>query len=200
LHLLPDNFFLAIWRLTQKKWWHALLPSFAKLVRYDSTQHLVILGEGELFSEMEEYIKKHSLSSNIHLLWIQKNTAFFYEHATTFVLPSLAETLGLVFLEALSFGVPIIAADIPALRLIHQVDEKENLQFPHKTEYGYLVSWNNSSVFLSPEEISEDESLYLALVEWIKVSFSPDVLRSRAEQFDIKRTIFLWKKLIKSYE
>lgn len=70
--------------------------------RYPSLAQLTVLEEG------------HRVVSLGHVS--QAELSWLYRHATMLLFPSLYEGFGSPLVEALSFGVPVLAADIPALR------------------------------------------------------------------------------------
>lgn len=74
---------------------------------------LIIAGE-------ESWDDSAQISTNPNLRFLGRVNDFelatLYHHAEAFVYPSLYEGFGLPILEAFAHGVPVIAADIPALR------------------------------------------------------------------------------------
>lgn len=78
----------------------------------DENTALVFLGDGELRSEMEAYIKINKLK-NVLLTGFknQSEVGKYFAAADVFVLPSTSETWGLVVNEAMNFGLPIILSD-----------------------------------------------------------------------------------------
>lgn len=82
--------------------------------RLPITPHLVFVGDGELYKELEGYARAHHIP-NVHFEGFQNQTelARYYTAADVFVLPSgLGETWGLVVNEAMCFKLPVIVSDV----------------------------------------------------------------------------------------
>lgn len=75
---------------------------------------LIMVGEGELRSEMEEYIKKHSLKQVILTGFVnQSKIAEYYAIGDVFVMcSSLGENWGLSVNEAMNFDLPLVLSDL----------------------------------------------------------------------------------------
>jgi glycosyltransferase involved in cell wall biosynthesis len=69
----------------------------------------VIAGRGSLQDELSRQIEALSLWDNVRLLGFRADATSLIHAADCFVLPSLAEPFGLVLLEAMSLGKPVIA-------------------------------------------------------------------------------------------
>ena len=91
--------------------------------------HLVILSPQDLFTEkIMAYLQQQNLTEKIHVV-SSGNTAdrvFFYRHAKALVHPSRSEGFGLPIVEAMYFGLPIIASDIP---IFHELMGDEYISF-----------------------------------------------------------------------
>lgn len=89
------------------------------LYRLSSFSHadgidVVIVGDGPQRQELAERLPAATFTGILH----GHNLARVYANADVFVFPSTTETLGLVLLEALASGLPVVAADSPASREI----------------------------------------------------------------------------------
>jgi glycosyltransferase involved in cell wall biosynthesis len=91
-----------------------------------------MIGTGELFNEIENYIKTNNIK-NIELLGFKNQTELipYYENANLLIMSSKSsnETWGLVVNEAFSFGIPAIVS--------HQCGCKDDLIEEGKTGYTY---------------------------------------------------------------
>jgi glycosyltransferase involved in cell wall biosynthesis len=108
---LNKNIILTSGKYIPKKRPMDLLNAFHLL--NDENAALVFLGDGELRSEMEEYIKLNKLN-DVYLTGFKNQSEIgrYYSSADIFVLPSGAgETWGLVVNEAMNFSLPLILSN-----------------------------------------------------------------------------------------
>lgn len=99
--------------IDQKGQWH-LIRAFSEAKKINKDLKLIILGEGELESFLSKLIKGFDLENDVYLLGWQENPFKFLARSKLFVLSSLWEGLGIVILEALACGVPVISSDCMA--------------------------------------------------------------------------------------
>lgn len=120
---------LTIGRLTQQKGQWILLEAMTKFDDIYPDAELTILGEGEMREELERVAKRLRIDGRVKFAGKVSNPQEYLKDADLFILPSIYEGLGVVLLEAMSVGVPVIASDIPA---VDEVIENENngLLFP----------------------------------------------------------------------
>lgn len=104
---------LAVGRLTQAKDFNTLLKAFSHLHQRHSAR-LVILGEGELRSELENFIKKNKLDDAVDLPGFVDNPYAFMRCSSMFVLSSQFEGLPSVLIEAMACGTPVVSTDCPS--------------------------------------------------------------------------------------
>jgi glycosyltransferase involved in cell wall biosynthesis len=102
-------------RLTKQKGHRYLLEAFARVQSRHDCARLLIAGDGEMRGELERITRKLGLEKKVKFLGIREDTADIYHVLDIFVHPSLWEGFGLVFLEAMSFSLPIIATKVSAI-------------------------------------------------------------------------------------
>lgn len=73
---------------------------------------IVLVGDGELYSTIANYIAEHSLQGNIELLGARNDVADILHDFDVFVLPSLAEGIPLTILEAMATALPVISTRV----------------------------------------------------------------------------------------
>lgn len=76
---------------------------------------VAIIGDGELRNEFIKTIEENSLGENITLYGFRKNPYAIMKNAKLLLLPSLWEGFGLVAVEALSLGVPVVCSGVGGL-------------------------------------------------------------------------------------
>ena len=105
--------FLAVGRLTAQKDFANLIKAFA-LVRQSKPARLIILGEGELRSELEQLVDKLRISEDVDLPGFASNPYSYMSQARCFVLSSRYEGLPTALIEAMACGCSIVSTDCPS--------------------------------------------------------------------------------------
>ena len=116
---------------------------------------LEIIGDGEEYKNIYDYINKYKLKNNIRLLgFIKKHQEVmdYIKRAYIFCLPSIVEGFGIVTIESLAQGVPVILADLP---IHHEITENKGVIFFDPKNYIDLAD--------KLENVWEDEILYKKL-------------------------------------
>jgi glycosyltransferase involved in cell wall biosynthesis len=110
-------FILFIGTIQPRKNIPCLIQSFAEICQ-QIPHNLVIAGAPGNDSQLvDELIIRHGLESRVIKLGYisDKQRSALYQHAEVFVYPSKYEGFGLVILEAMSYGVPVITSDNSSL-------------------------------------------------------------------------------------
>ncbi|NEP62513.1 MAG: glycosyltransferase [Symploca sp. SIO2G7] len=102
--------FLAAGRLTLQKDYETLLRGFAVL-RQQMSARLVILGDGPMRAPLEALVKDLGVETDVLLPGFVDNPYAYMGRASAFVLSSVWETFGMVLVEALACGCPVISTD-----------------------------------------------------------------------------------------
>lgn len=87
-----------------------LLSAFAKALRKRPEMTLLLIGDGDLRPQIEEYISTNGLEKNVILLGRRSDVDKLYQAMDIFVLPSLFEGLPVTLVEAQSSGLPCFAS------------------------------------------------------------------------------------------
>ena len=109
-----EKLVVAVGRLTYVKGFDLLLSAFAGVAEKYPDWNLVILGEGELRSELEVQREQLGLSQRVLMAGQLANPFPLMRRAQLFVLPSRTEGFPNVLIEAMACGLPVIAADCPS--------------------------------------------------------------------------------------
>lgn len=152
--------FLAVGRLTAQKDFSNLIRAFAQL-REQTTARLIILGEGELRTELTALAEHLGVSDDIDLPGFADNPYGYMKRATAFILSSRYEGLPTALIEAMACGCPVVSTDCPS-------GPQEILA---GGKYGSLVP------------IQDSKSLAREMLRVLKHPISPEILRQRAKIF-----------------
>jgi len=104
--------FLFSGKLIPKKHPLELLQAFENVVLQGAPAHLLVVGDGQLRLQCEQYVREHRLSVTFAGFVNQSQIAEWYAAADCLVLPSdSGETWGLVVNEAMACGCPALVSD-----------------------------------------------------------------------------------------
>jgi glycosyltransferase involved in cell wall biosynthesis len=111
---LPKDYFFCCSRLIEGKNIDRMIDAFHRYRRTSeqTAWDLVIAGDGPLRDVIECQIRSLSLTQYVHLLGRQTYDQLprLYASAGGFIMPSLAETWGLVVNEAMAAGLPVLVS------------------------------------------------------------------------------------------
>lgn len=112
--LAPRRYVLLVSRLVPEKRHFDLLEAFAKAALTD--WKLVFVGASDHPDDYQKKLIEAASRAGAVMTGFQSGLALreLYAHAGIFVLPSSHEGLPIALLEALSYGLPVLASDIPA--------------------------------------------------------------------------------------
>ena len=80
--------------------------------------HLLLAGDGERRTMVEDFVEQEQLSQRVHFLGNRNDVANVLKAADVIVMSSRYEGLSLSSLEGLASGRPVVASDVPGLREI----------------------------------------------------------------------------------
>jgi len=124
-------------RLTKQKNQILLLEMFKELVKATDSR-LIILGEGELKEELEQYCLENNIREFVDFVGFVENPYSYFKNADAFVLSSIYEGLPTVLIEALACGCNVVSTDCPT-------GPREILQ---GDKFGYLCKVNDAADLL----------------------------------------------------
>jgi len=101
------NYLIGVGRLSPQKNFTRLIEIFNRL-KMDNFE-LIILGKGELETQLKKQIEEHNLISKVHLLGFKSNPYKYISKANIFCLTSDWEGLPQVIAEAMICKTPVIA-------------------------------------------------------------------------------------------
>ncbi len=104
---------MGIGRLTRQKDFHTLIRAFSE-VRKVRPCRLIILGEGTDLESLRSLARESGVSEAIDFPGFQKNPYAYLSRSNLFVLSSRWEGFGLVLVEAMALGIPVVSTDCPS--------------------------------------------------------------------------------------
>ena len=118
--VLETNRLVCVGRLNEQKGHLVLLEAARELAKKSVDFKLVLVGDGELRSQIEDLITQYNLQDRITITgWADSNEVRQHiVNSRAMVLPSFAEGLPVVIMEALALGRPVVStyiAGIPEL-------------------------------------------------------------------------------------
>jgi glycosyltransferase involved in cell wall biosynthesis len=175
---LKDKIILFFGSLVQYKGPDVLLKSFKVIKKEFPEVKLIFAGRGQMLTELQDMAKKFDLQEDVIFLGFveEDKKALYYKSADIFCLPStnMAESFGIVNLEAMASGIPLVGSNLGGIPDI--VKEGEN---------GLLAKPNDY------------QSLANALLRLLK----DEDLRQRMGNNGMKMvTVYSWDKIAKATE
>jgi glycosyltransferase involved in cell wall biosynthesis len=113
LSLGPDAFVIGyVGRLSREKGVGHLIEAAGLLKGHIREFKILLLGDGPQRAELEGLVRSLGLEKEVEFTGFQSDIASWLPAMDVFVLPSLTEGTPMALLEAMSFGVPVIASAV----------------------------------------------------------------------------------------
>ncbi len=139
-----EKLILFVGRLTHQKGCEYLIRAIPSAAKYDNVK-LVIVGDGYQKGELEYVASQTGESRRIHFTGFlpDGDVVDLMLSADVMVIPSVYEPFGVVALEALAAGVPVIASDVDGLGEIIKHEYNGILVYPRDSS---SISWGISRI------------------------------------------------------
>lgn len=109
---IEDDFVIGhVGRFSNMKNHSFLIDIFNCIQKEKNNSKLVLIGDGDLRSEIEEKVKRLDLTDQVLFLGVQANVFEFLNIFDCFVFPSIWEGLPVSLVEAQANGLPVLASD-----------------------------------------------------------------------------------------
>jgi glycosyltransferase involved in cell wall biosynthesis len=135
----------SVGRFTEQKGYEYLLRALERLVGQYPDLLVVLAGDGDLLHSLKELSNNLSIADHVRFLGWQKDTSTIYDALDVFVLPSLWETFGLVLVEAMAHGKPVVSTSVDAIPEIVENGQTGILVRPKNIDelYGAILNLMN---------------------------------------------------------
>jgi glycosyltransferase involved in cell wall biosynthesis len=135
-----------------------------------NTFEIHLLGQGELYEAVKTRIKNHQLEDHIKLHGVVYNVHDWYKVSDIYIHTAYYEPFGLVFLEAMASGLPVVC-----------LDGKGNRDIMEDGKNGYIIDEQNADTFAEwIYNLYTDQNLYSQISIYAQTF---------AKRFDIKLKI-----------
>jgi len=160
-----DGLFIMIGRLERRKHYDHAITAFKIVARHRPYYKLVIISDGPLKHELIRLIRRYSLERNVFLLGsVDEETKLeLLSRAEALIHLGYPEGFGIVILEALASGTPVVAYDVPPMNEV--------------------VKNGVTGILVEKDNIIE---LARAIMSINRYDFDLKMLRHSAERYDIK--------------
>lgn len=105
---------VALGSVSRRKGSDILLDAFGSVLEQVSEAHLYFVGNRN-WPELEQRVLEKAWRERVHMVGFDPQPHSYLREADVFVLPSRREPLGLVILEALEVGCPIVASHVDGI-------------------------------------------------------------------------------------
>ncbi|MDA3838155.1 MAG: glycosyltransferase [Candidatus Delongbacteria bacterium] len=197
-----DKTIINVGRLSRAKGqWH-LIRAFSKVLEQISNSKLLIIGDGDYSSYLNELITKLNLKNSVFLLGYQKNPFNYMKHSDLFVLSSIYEGFGLVLIEAMACGLPVISTNCRSgpEEIIADIYSDRTIADAVKEKYGILIPTPDGKEYKYSKPLTEEENILadeIILVLKNKELKNKYIAQSelRTKDFSSDNIIPQWEKL-----
>lgn len=162
---------LGVGRFVDFKRFSLLLSALARM---PEGVRLVLIGEGPLEADLKQQSNQLGIEDRVEFLGFTDNPYKYMWRADVLAHSSRAEGFGLVLVEALACGTPVVATDCPG-------GPSDILQ---DGEYGLLV------------DVGNPEALANAIADTLEHSPNSDRLVERAKDFDVSKVTDRYERII----
>ena len=143
--------FLAVGRFSrQHKGFDLLIEAFNLFSQHNSDWILDIVGEGREEKLYKDLITKYKLEDRVKIHPFTNDVQSYYSAAQIYVLSSRWEGFGLVLVEAMAHGLPIVSSDLPTSKEIMgdfgiYFKNGDIEDFAQRLEEATHIDWNQKS-------------------------------------------------------
>ena len=167
---------LTVGNLVDVKGHKYLIEAMGHITKHRSDVMCVIVGSGKLETQLRKKITDMNLEDHVRLIGSKPHNEIpvWMNACDVFVLPSLNESFGVVIVEAMACGKPVVASAVGGI-----------------TE---IITNNSLGVLCKPEDI---RALTDALEQAFDKDWNRDVIRTYAERYSLEE---IGKEIIRIYK
>lgn len=144
-----QNYIVHVGKFKPQKRHDVLIKAYAQA---NVSEQLVLVGTGDLMEQSKQLVKELGIEHKVIFTGFQKNPYPYIKHAKLMVLSSDFEGLGLVILEALALGIPVISTNCPSgpseILPVKYLVEVGNISALKNKIFSFLTLENNLEILL----------------------------------------------------
>lgn len=175
---LEKKTFIAVGRLSNEKRFNLLIENFKKFNIQNKEWKLQIYGDGPEKDNLKNLIKKLNLQEFVKINPFTNKIIEKYLDSSIYCMTSLGEGFGIVVIEAMESGIPVICYDIPSMKEILNDKCAIFVKDGHDDEYVTAML-----------ELASNEKLYKNLSNYSK---------TKAKDFYLENIGYEWENLFNS--
>lgn len=155
-----------------------LVGVFSEIAVLYSNVRLIIIGDGEEKSGIKRLIEKHQIENKVYMTGAitRERIKTYFEDSDCFVLPSSSETFGVVYIEAMATGLPVIATKCGGPEdfvnidngILIEIDNEIELFDAMKKMITSIDNYNSKSIAKNIKTKFSEESIALQIDEVYK--------------------------------
>ena len=182
---------ITVGRLSEAKGQQHLIRAFSSVVKEVPDSKLIIVGDGERRQYLEALVRDLDLTGRVFMIGSRDNPYKYMKNSDIFVLSSVYEGFGIVIIEAMACGLPVISSDCPS-------GPAEILS----GGCGVLVPVPDGKMYSASDPLTDEEkNLAAEIIKLLRDKNKQERLKElnllRAADFSVESVIPQWETLIK---
>jgi len=181
-------------RLAPEKNLDFLINCMVEVLKKDPEIHAMIVGLGPAEKMIKDIFKKTGLEKRLHLTGVlhYQDLVDAYFAMDVFAFTSLSETQGMVLVEAMAAGLPVVALDAPGARDI--IKDYHNGRLLSEMDQESFVDALIWALHRTPEELQTIKQLVRMTVQKYPISVSAKRMLEIYEKIRSRKSVSLGKK------